>query len=46
MEPKEICEKLKLIELKDREWHFQSTCALSVDGIYEGLDWLWKKVII
>jgi GTPase SAR1 family protein len=27
-----------------REWYIQSTCAVSGDGLYEGLDWLSEKV--
>jgi ADP-ribosylation factor 1/2 len=27
-----------------REWYIQGTCALTGDGLYEGLDWLSKTV--
>ncbi|XP_010463760.1 PREDICTED: ADP-ribosylation factor 1-like 2 [Camelina sativa] len=40
MSPREVCEGLGLLELKNRKWHIQGTCALQGDGLYEGLDWL------
>ena len=36
----EVCEGLGLLDLKNRKWHIQGTCALKGDGLYEGLDWL------
>ncbi|KAG4098052.1 ADP-ribosylation factor 2 [Neocallimastix lanati (nom. inval.)] len=36
----EITEKLKLTSIKDRNWHIQACCALTGDGLYEGLDWI------
>lgn len=36
----EVCEGLGLYDLKGRRWHIQGTCAISGDGLYEGLDWL------
>ncbi|KAJ5067885.1 e3 ubiquitin-protein ligase trim23 [Anaeramoeba ignava] len=36
----EITEKLKLSSLKDRVWFVQTSCAISGDGLKEGLDWL------
>ncbi|CAN8260585.1 unnamed protein product [Cochlearia groenlandica] len=40
MSPREVCEGLGLLDLKNRKWHIQGTCALKGDGLYEGLDWL------
>jgi ADP-ribosylation factor 1/2 len=40
----EITEKLGLHTLRNREWYVQGACALTGDGIYEGLDWLSKSV--
>ncbi|THU58447.1 hypothetical protein C4D60_Mb03t14350 [Musa balbisiana] len=40
MTPMEISEGLGLYNLRNRTWHVQGTCALSGDGLYEGLDWL------
>lgn len=39
----EITEKLGLHTLR-REWYIQGTCALTGDGLYDGLDWLAKTV--
>merc|ERR1712073_121157 len=38
----EVAEKLGLNQLKDRQWHIQSTCATTGDGLYEGLEWMCK----
>ncbi|XP_050225294.1 uncharacterized protein LOC130014507 [Mercurialis annua] len=35
----EVCEGLGLLEVKDRKWDVKGTCALTGDGLYEGLDW-------
>ncbi|KAF3334056.1 ADP-ribosylation factor-like protein [Carex littledalei] len=40
MSAEEVCRGLGMYELKNRTWHIQGTCALSGDGIYDGLDWL------
>ncbi|KAL6612626.1 ADP-ribosylation factor-like protein 5B, partial [Neocallimastix sp. 'constans'] len=34
----EIKEKLKLTTVKDKNWHIQVCCALTGDGLYDGLD--------
>ncbi|OAY74091.1 ADP-ribosylation factor, partial [Ananas comosus] len=31
---------LGLYDLRNRIWHIQGTCALTGDGLYEGMDWL------
>lgn len=36
----EVGEGMGLLDLKNRKWHIQGTCALKGDGLYEGLDWL------
>ena len=36
----EITERLQLNNFADRTWFIQETCAMSGDGIWEGLDWL------
>ena len=36
----QITEELGLNTLRARDWHIQSTCATTGDGLYEGLDWL------
>lgn len=40
----EVTEKLGLHTLRNREWYIQGTCAMTGDGLYEGLDWLSKTV--
>jgi len=41
MNTKEVAEGLGLkTRAKHRSWYVQGTCALSGDGLYEGLDWL------
>ena len=40
----EVTEKLGLHTLRGREWYIQGTCAMTGDGLYEGLDWLSKIV--
>ena len=40
----EITEKLGLHTLRGREWKIQGTCALTGDGLYDGLDWLASTV--
>ena len=39
----EITEALGLHNMR-REWYIQGTCALTGDGLYDGLDWLSKTV--
>jgi small GTP-binding protein len=36
----EITERLELDQLMTRSWFIQSCCAVTGDGLYEGLDWL------
>eukprot|EP01083_Nonionella_stella_P093437 261863_1 len=36
----QISSRLKLNQLRNRQWFIQGTCALQGDGLYEGLDWL------
>eukprot|EP00897_Mesotaenium_endlicherianum_P004586 jgi/Mesen1/4155/ME000219S03290 len=36
----EVTEKLGLHSLKQRSWFVQSCCAVSAEGLFEGLDWL------
>ena len=40
----EVAEKMGLHTLKNRIWNIQGTCALTGDGLYDGLDWLSKQV--
>jgi ADP-ribosylation factor 1/2 len=36
----ELTDKLGLHTFRQRQWYVQSSCAVSGDGIYEGMDWL------
>eukprot|EP00827_Trimyema_finlayi_P000794 TRINITY_DN1227_c0_g1_i1.p3 TRINITY_DN1227_c0_g1~~TRINITY_DN1227_c0_g1_i1.p3 ORF type:complete len:187 (+),score=82.97 TRINITY_DN1227_c0_g1_i1:64-561(+) len=41
----EISERLGLHTLRGgRDWYIQGTCALTGDGLYDGLDWLTKII--
>lgn len=40
MSAAQISEKLALTSLRDRQWHIQACCALTGDGLFEGLDWI------
>jgi len=40
----EVTEKLGLHTLRGRDWYIQGTCAMTGDGLYDGLDWLSKIV--
>ncbi len=38
----EITERLGLHQMRGKEWFIQGCCALTGDGLYDGLDWLTK----
>ena len=40
MNAADISDKLGLHSLRQRNWYIQATCAVSGEGLYEGLDWL------
>ncbi|EDV28758.1 ADP-ribosylation factor 6 [Trichoplax sp. H2] len=40
MKPQDIQERLGLIKIRDRNWYVQPSCAVTGDGLYEGLTWL------
>ena len=40
MSVNQITERLKLNQLRNRDWYIQGSCARTGDGLYEGLDWL------
>jgi len=44
MSPAEIAENLNLASIRSHPWHIQPCCALSGQGLYEGLDWVTSKV--
>lgn len=40
----EITDELGLRSLVQLQWHVQTTCATSEEGLYEGLDWLLNNI--
>ena len=40
----ELTDHLGLRSIRGREWFIQGTCAVSGEGIYDGLDWLSKTL--
>mmetsp|Transcript_37543 Transcript_37543/g.49465 ORF Transcript_37543/g.49465 Transcript_37543/m.49465 type:complete len:181 (+) Transcript_37543:114-656(+) len=40
MSASELTNKLCLTNLRNRVWYIQAACAVSGDGLYEGMDWL------
>ena len=40
----EIIDKLDLQSIRGRDWFCQGTSALTGTGLYEGLNWLTKKL--
>lgn len=44
MTPAEISDALSLHSIKDHDWHIQACCALTGEGLYEGLGWVAQCV--
>lgn len=44
MTASEIREKLGLVNMRDRPWFVQSSCAVKGEGLYEGLDWMASQI--
>jgi hypothetical protein len=45
MSVREIVEGLEVLEvIGERRWHVQRTCAISGQGLKEGLEWLCKAL--
>lgn len=44
MKPGEIADQLDLTSYKTQRWHIQGCCALTGDGLVEGLDWVTKEL--
>ena len=40
----EVTQKLELNKYMNRQWYIQSTCAVSGEGIVDGLEWLAKTI--
>ncbi|KAJ5071266.1 adp-ribosylation factor c1 [Anaeramoeba ignava] len=44
MNSSQLSKALKLSSIKDQEWHIQSCCALTGEGLKEGWTWLANKL--
>jgi ADP-ribosylation factor protein 1 len=44
MSAAEIADKLELSSIRGRGWHCQPCCAVSAEGLYEGLDWMCAQM--
>ncbi len=44
MKPQEVTDSLKLNQLKDKIWYVVPSCAVSGEGLLEGLAWLSNNV--
>jgi len=44
MTPAEITDALSLHSIKDHDWHIQACCALTGEGLYDGLGWIAQRV--
>ncbi|CAG8563014.1 14638_t:CDS:2 [Acaulospora morrowiae] len=40
----QISEALNLTSMRDRQWHIQACCALTGEGLFEGLDWIVGQI--
>ncbi|CAN0007187.1 unnamed protein product [Heterosigma akashiwo] len=45
MSTEALCQELDLNKMHDRKWHIQNSCALTGDGLWEGLDWLFHACL-
>jgi len=44
MKSEEIAQSLELQSIRSHPWHIQSCCALTGEGLIEGIDWIANKV--
>lgn len=44
MTPAEITDALNLHSIKNHDWHIQASCAVTGEGLYDGLGWIAQKV--
>ncbi|KAJ6839714.1 putative ADP-ribosylation factor-like protein 5 [Iris pallida] len=44
MSPAEITDALSLHSIKTHDWHIQACCAITGEGLYDGLGWIAQKV--
>ena len=44
MSEAEIATELNVASIKTHNWHIQTCCALTGEGLYEGMDWIVSNV--
>ncbi|KAG6732762.1 hypothetical protein I3842_01G193700 [Carya illinoinensis] len=44
MTPAEITDCLSLHSIENHDWHIQACCALTGEGLYDGLSWIAHRV--
>ncbi|CAH1104955.1 unnamed protein product [Psylliodes chrysocephalus] len=44
MSASEISKELDLTSIKQQQWHIQSCCALTGEGLYQGLEWIVSRL--
>ena len=44
MSPAEITDALNLHSIKNHGWHIQASCAVTGEGLHDGLGWIAQKV--
>lgn len=44
MEAAELATELDLSSIKSHPWHIQGCCAITGEGLFDGLDWVTAKV--
>lgn len=44
MSATEITQHLNLTSIKDHGWHIQACCALTGEGLYQGLEWISSQI--
>lgn len=44
MSSAEISQQLNLTSVKDHIWHIQACCALTGEGLYQGLEWITNHI--
>lgn len=44
MKAAEISDALSLHSIKNHDWHIQACCALTGEGLYDGLGWIAQHV--
>lgn len=44
MNEEEVIERLGLRSFRNKNWYVQTACAVTGDGLYEGLEWLYNRL--